>query len=315
LNTPAGEVIRFFNNFPAAIIFMLLMGFLAHHTKANSRKLIRRGFKVLFWGLLLNIGLNLNFIIRIISKQVEGQILEAIFAVDILYLAGFSLIIIGIIRYLKLSIWLSLVIAVGIAAISPWMTDLMDKTNPQSYLLAFVGSRAEWSFFPLFPWLSYPIVGYSIAQLMHRFSFKQIDAVKKIVFLTVTLAISSLAYIFNWNDLEDLSPFYHHGIKVFIWGISHTLALVALLSLFPVLRRGGFSAWIQFAGKKLTRYYVIQWLIIGNLASFYYQELGLWAYFLGFVAVSAISTMLVFLLKDQHFKSVRVIFPAPWGDK
>ena len=118
----------------------------------------------------------------------------------------------------------------------------------------------------------------------------------------MALAISSLGYLFNWNDLKDLSPYYHHGIEVFVWAITHTLALVIILSLFPGLKKGGFSAWIQFAGKKLTRFYVIQWLIIGNLATFFFQELGLWAYFIGFIVVSAISTILVYLLRDKPFR-------------
>lgn len=302
LDTGIGEVIRRFNNIPVAITFMLLMGFLANYTKANTRKLILRGFKILLWGLLLNIGLNLHFLIKVVANLVEGQILPKILGVDIFFLAGWSLIAIGIISKSKYRVWISLVIAITISLTAPWITSWLDQINQDNYLLAMIGTHAEWSYFPIFPWLAYPLFGYSAFGLFKKFSVQKLSTSIKVIILLALMILGSLGFFYNWNDLINLTEFYHHGINVSIWGVSFTLALAILVSLLPQLNKGGFSAWIQFAGKKLTRFYVVQWLIIGNLATFFYQKLDLWAYFVGFLVVSALTTIIVYSIKDKVFK-------------
>lgn len=301
IETPVGELIRLANNIPAAMWFMLLMGFLAFFTRASAQKLFFRGIKVFFWGLLLNIGLNFHYLIQIISGKAYGRILDSVLAIDILFLAGVSLMIIGIIRLSSKAIWLSLIGGILIVLIAPWISDLLNQSNPDNYLFALLGSDADWSFFPVFPWAAYPLIGYAFAGFYKKYNLIQLPKNLKLLIMVLSLLLGSVGFIFNWNDLTDLNSFYHHDWKVFIWSISFTLGVLILLSCLPGLKKGAFSAWIQFAGKNLTRYYVIQWLIIGNLASFFFQELGLGAYVMGFFVVSAITTIIVFLLKDKHF--------------
>ncbi|MEA1875954.1 MAG: heparan-alpha-glucosaminide N-acetyltransferase domain-containing protein [Bacteroidota bacterium] len=301
INTPVGEVIRVANNIPAAMWFMLLMGYLAFFTRSSGRKLFFRGIKVFFWGLLLNIGLNFHYLIQTISGKAEGILLESVLAIDILFLAGVSLMILGLIRSSSKAIWISLASGLLIVLLTPWIRELLNLANSDNYIFALLGSDADWSFFPVFPWASYPLIGYAFAGLLKKYNLIQLPKSLKLVIMAISLLLGSVGFIFNWNDLADLSSFYHHDWKVFIWSISFTLGVVILLSYLPGLKKGAFSAWIQFAGKHLTRYYVIQWLIIGNLASFFFKELGLGAYVLGFFVVSAITTIIVFLLKDKHF--------------
>jgi len=301
LETHAGAVIRLINNIPVAIVFMLLMGYLAFFTRASAQKLFFRGIKVFFWGLLLNIGLNFHYLILLVTGKAEGRFLESVLAMDILFLAGISLMILGLIRLSSKAMWLSLAFGLVIVLATPWINELLNQANPENYLFALLGSDADWSFFPVFPWAAYPLIGYTFAGLLKKYKLNQLPKTVKLLILVFSLLLGSFGFIFNWNDLKDLSPFYHHGWEVFIWSISFTLAMVILLSYLPRLKKGAFSAWIQFAGKNLTRYYVIQWLIIGNLASFFFQELNLSAYFLGFFGVSMLTTIIVFLLKDKHF--------------
>lgn len=304
IETKTGTVIRLINNIPAAPLLMLLMGYLAYYTKAGSSKLIVRGLKIMFWGLLLNIGLNLNYLIQILTNRTEGNILHSILAMDIFFLAGLSLIIIGLIRNSRHSLWISLSASVVIALSSPMVAQCLDQINPDNYLLAVLGSHADWSYFPVFPWLSYPLLGFAFSCLLSRYPLSELSKSWKILILFIALGIGSLGFIYNWNDIKNLTPYYHHGLPVYIWSNIIALGMVILLSFFPGFQRSIFSAWIQFVGKKLTRYYVIQWLIIGNLASFIYQGLGLWAYFIGFIAVSAATTTLVYLWEDKDFSFV-----------
>jgi len=304
IETKIGTLIRLINNIPAAPFLMLLMGYLAHHTKAGSLKLILKGLKIMLWGLLLNIGLNLTYLIKILTNRAEGNMLHSILAMDIFFLAGLSLIFIGLIRSFRQSLWISLSASVGIALSSPWVTQWLNHINLDNYLLAVLGSHADWSYFPLFPWLSYPLMGFAFSCLLSRYPLSELSKYWKILSLFIALGIGSLGFIYNWNDLQNLTHYYHHGLPVYIWANIFALGIVLLLSFFPGSQRSTFSAWIQFSGKKLTRYYVIQWLIIGNLASFIYQGLRLWAYFVGFIAVTAATTILAYLLEDKDFSFV-----------
>lgn len=300
LDTAAGAVIRFVNNIPAAPLFMLLMGYLVYYTRSDSKRLMARGLKVFFWGLLLNIGLNFHYLILILINKHEGNPLQAILGVDILFVAGISLVIIGLIRLLPQSHWWSLLFSVMIAASAPLVANGLDRWNPDNFLQAILGSRAEWSYFPVFPWLSYSLAGYAFAGFLKRYALAGLGKAWKISLMILFLVLGSTGFVFNWNDLKDLEPFYHHWLPVYLWSLSFSLGLTLLLHFLPRLSTGGFPAWIQFAGRYLTKYYVVQWLIIGNLASFYYQQLDLWAYFVGSILVTALTTIIVFVMNNNN---------------
>lgn len=302
LFTDLGSIIRFLNNFPAAGIFMLTMGFTAGYTEATSSKLFNKGLKVFFWGFLLNIGLNLHFFIRILTNRVEGSIINSLFAVDIFYLAGLSLIILAFIRVVSNSYIISLLLAFAVALLSPLITEFLTPGNNGNFILAFVAKPCDNSFFPIFPWLSYSLAGYGFSQVLKKYPKIIEKAWWHYATLLFFLVLSSVGFILNWNDLSDLATYYHHGIKVFVWILSVGLGLTLFLNLFQSIQNGTFSAWVQFIGSKLTRFYIVQWLIIGNMASFFYQELNLGMYFLGSLMVLGFTTIIIFLLRDFKFK-------------
>ena len=302
LYTDLGSVIQFMNNFPAAGIFMLTMGFTSGYTEVPSRKLFRRGIKVFFWGLLLNVGLNLHYFIRILSGRVEGNILDSLFAVDIFYLAGLSLIVLAFIKVLSNSYIVSLISAITVALLSPFITELLTSSSGGDYILAFVGKPCDNSFFPIFPWLSYSLAGYGFSQVLKKYPAIIKRTGWHYVALVVLFGSSSVGFILNWNDLGDLATYYHHGIKVFGWIVSLGLGLTMFLNLFQFIQRGTFSAWIMFIGSKLTRFYIVQWLIIGNLASFFFQELNLTMYIMGSLLVLALTTIIIYLLRDLKLR-------------
>jgi len=87
-----GKIIMFLGGPFTAIIFMIVMGyFIAKNKKSTAQNLVR-GFKVFFVGLLLNIGLNFHLLLKIKFAGWKFNPLEYIFGVDILYLAGLSII-------------------------------------------------------------------------------------------------------------------------------------------------------------------------------------------------------------------------------
>lgn len=304
LDTGAGAVIRFINNIPAAPLFMLFMGYLVFYTRSDSIKLALRGVKVFFWGLLLNVGLNFHYLVKILINKELGDPWQSVLGVDILFLAGLSLVVTGVIRLLPHSWWWSLALSVAIAAFAPMVADALDGWHPDGYLPAMLGSRAGWSYFPVFPWLSYPLAGYAFAGLVKKYTLADLGKIWKVLLMVLCSGVGVIGLMFNLNDLKNLEPYYHHGITVYLWAVSFALGITLIFHFLPRLSEGGFSAWIQFAGKYLTRYYVIQWLIIGNLASFFFQQLGLWAYFVGTLLATATTTIIVYLIRDRRIPPI-----------
>ncbi len=300
LFTPAGSVIRFINNVPAAALFMLIMGYFAACTKASSKRLVFRGLKVFLWGFLLNAGLNMHYIIRILTGSLQGSILESLFAVDIFYLAGLSLVILGLIKTTSIPTFFMLLGSIAIVAFSPGLTNCFESFESEGYVLPFIAKPSSWSFFPIFPWLAYPLTGFAFAKIVSNLDLSRIKSTIYWIVLCAAMAIGSLGFIYNWNDLANLTEYYHHGPLVYMWILGFSLSIVMILLRIPQIRLGGFSAWILFMGKSLTRIYVIQWLIIGNLATLFFQQLGLMEFLIGFILITALSTLIVFLLKQKQ---------------
>ena len=210
--------------------------------------------------------------------------------------------ILSLIRLISNSYIFSLILASSVALLSPYMTDLLAATSGGNYIFAFVAKPCDNSFFPIFPWLSYSLAGYGFSQFLRKYPKVRDKAWWHYLALAVLLGLSSVGFILNWNDLGDLSTYYHHGIRVFAWILFVALTLTISLNMFQKIQYGTFSAWLLFIGSKLTRFYIIQWLIIGNLASFFYQKLNLGMYFFGSLLVIGLTTIIIYLLRDYKFK-------------
>ena len=78
-----------------APIFMAVMGYFIAFSKKGLFLSVLRGIKLIVWGFALNIGLNLNLFYHIYNGTFQISPLEYLFGVDILFLAGLSVIFIA----------------------------------------------------------------------------------------------------------------------------------------------------------------------------------------------------------------------------
>ena len=93
-NSIPGKISRFLGTTPVTPVFLVIMGyFLSISKKSVTEKLIR-GLKILFWGILLNIGLNLNLLLNIYNGIFKLDPYKYLFGVNIFFLAGFCIILI-----------------------------------------------------------------------------------------------------------------------------------------------------------------------------------------------------------------------------
>ncbi len=99
----------------------------------------------------------------------------------------------------------------------------------------------------------------------------------------------------------DLPKYYHHTFLFFLW----TMAIVMLWTLllqfvamkFPRFPLVVFLSWL---GKNITVFYIIQWLIIGNIATSIYQTKSLSEFGYWFGGIFLVTIGLTYLVENRH---------------
>lgn len=268
-----GKVSLFMGGVPAAPLFMAVMGYFVAKGRKSSQQLLRRGGQLLLYGLLLNIGLNMHVLLKILNGAYALNPLEYIFGVDILFLAGLSLMALALLLKIKKYRGVALAgLAVLITALTPVLTKAVDASGLSTYLAAFIGSYDPWSYFPLFPWLAYPLTGAAFYYLV------QVSWVQK--FRRYIFIAGLLVFVFlfgrGFSVSTTLAAYYHHHLVFYLWAVAFLLVLfMAMRGIAPSLQSTIAGRYLRFLGKNVTAVYVIQWLIIGNTATAIYAA---WRY-------------------------------------
>ena len=82
--------------------------------------------------------------------------------VNILFVAAAGTIFLALLRpLLARSVSLTLALALAVVLLTPWMTRTLATTGTSRWVLAYVAGDSWWSYFPWFPWLAYPLLGFA----------------------------------------------------------------------------------------------------------------------------------------------------------
>ena len=150
-NSSLGKVSLFLGGPIAAPIFMIIMGYYCSFNK-GAVFVLKRGVKLILFGLLLNVLLNFHLFTAIYFEKFVLNPWEYFWGVDILFLAGLSLLLITALRYFFKKRWyLYFSFALIIVSVSPFIQDFLKSDHEIRYLLAFFGGEYSWSYFALFP--------------------------------------------------------------------------------------------------------------------------------------------------------------------
>lgn len=303
-----GKVSLFFGGPPAAPVFMAVMGYFIAKSLSGTWQGVMRGFKLILYGFLLNCGLNLNLFYHIFKGELSIDPLPYVFGVDILFLAGISVIIISLLRpFLRNSLlgWLFIVIIAAsarlfipaIAVNDPWVT----------YLMAYISSEAWWSYFPLFPWLAYPLAGYCFYLIYDKYSKAEIPKSKLLITGMALLLVLAVTIQYGLNITTDLQLYYHHSITYFLWALLFLgLWIISFYLIQKALANNPVFTYLQWVGRNVTAFYVVQWLIIGNLATTIYKTVPAGFLLLWFLGVTIVTTVIVWLYKRVPVKSKNI---------
>jgi uncharacterized membrane protein len=310
-NSVFGQIISFLGGPPAAPVFMTLMGFsFIYSSKSALKPRLLRGVKIFLSGYVLNIlrglipfrlatYLKLDVVKTFpIEKINEYTILTT---VDILQFAGIALMLMSIIQALQLNKYLILLSAFLISMISPLLWGIkLDIPIIDQVLELFWGDLpVEFGFiankiaFPVFPWLTFPLLGMFLGETV-----KNSIATNRIFnyfglfgtfLLAIGVAISFTNYQYHFND------YYHsrQGAMLFMCGFVMGWLYLTKLILDNTPENSLFDLLFRWS-KGVTNIYFIQWIII------------LWSIaFFGINSSSFITTILLILIFTgiSHFSN------------
>ena len=256
--------------------------------------MMKRGVKLFMAGIVLNIGLNAHLIYRVLNDGWQVNIWQYIFGVDILQLAGLSLVIIALLSLLYKRNFIPYIItAVVIVFIGLVFPAYSNESTTGTYLMAFIHSNSEWSYFPLIPWLAYPLTGYSFKIFEEKYLKNTLNLGIKVSLTVVLSAFFLFTVNYTTGISHSLEVYYHHDVVFYSWSLSFVI-LWALLFSFVEKASGNTIVfrYVRWLGVNVTTVYIFQWLIIGNIATLIYKTQSLIELIIWFVGIAILTSLL-----------------------
>lgn len=262
--------------FLVAPVFLFLMGASIENSRHNQPyDLATRGLQLIILGYILSA---LRFFLPIVLGQYFGiinnpeniiykiQPIYYLLQVDILQVAGLSLLAIALLKWRKVKYEFYLVVALFVSLISPLLYQLNFSNSGFKYLFDIFFGTADYVTFPFFPWFFYPLVGVYFGNLLFKTKNK-IDFYKGIFIKLIPIII--IGFIFFIINFDFSTPSYsRHSIGSSLLETSIILYWLAIIYLnykkLSIKIINILTCW----SKNVTLIYFVQWLLIAWLAIF-----------------------------------------------
>jgi hypothetical protein len=269
--TLLADIFRFLAEGPGAQLFMLLMGVsLTFSKRITMRYVFKRALLLLSAAYLLNffkfiVPLGLGILPE--NLLTEFQLINDIQALDffffmgdILHFAAIAYLLLYLVTRLKhYAIW-AFILTVAIMILSPFVWDV--KTGfvfVDSIIILFNGHPPQ-TFFPVFPWIVYPLMGLTIGFLLKHNNADWL--LKKTGLSGLGLIIISWCFpptttITPWPPFYRTEPadtLFHLGF-VLLW-------LSGIHWISRKVKENYFFRLLKFCSKQITTIYIIQWILI-----------------------------------------------------
>jgi len=279
INSVFGQIIEFLGGPPAAPVFMTLMGFsFIYSRKSELKPRLLRGFKIFLSGYILNIlrgvlpftlsiYLKMDIVETFPLEKLNGYTILTI--IDILQFAGIALMIMALIHEFRINKYVVLGSAFLISMLSPflWGLTLNIPVIDQILELFWGDQPIEFSFiankvaFPVFPWLTFPLLGMFLSETMKKTNdpnrtFKKFGRGGVLVLL-IGVVISSNNPEYHLND------YYHsrQGAMLLMCGFVMAWLCLTKIILDIIPENSLFDLLFRWS-KGVTNIYFIQWIVI-----------------------------------------------------
>lgn len=299
-NSAIGKFLLFLGGPPAAPVFMSVMGYFAWKSKRDLIYQLNRGTQLIIGGILLNIGLNFSLLYHYFIGDVAIDPYRYIFGADILPLAGLSIIIIALIKWKYKKNLLLLFFLLSAPLLSEFNFYTLEINQSFKYFISFFYGISDWSYFPLIPWVSYPLIGAFFSELESVDYIISYINKNKIALVVTWLLFMLFTYEYYIGVSSNLNEYYHHGIYFFLWVIVFLIGYVFIVNIICNYFNGSLIIkLLKYYGEEVTSVYVIQWLIIGNSAYFLHKNLNSIESIVAFISITILTTVLTYLWSNK----------------
>lgn len=270
-----GSTLEWINGTIGATMFMFCMGVgIIFSSRNDSTSLIKRGIRIFIIGKILNICRYLipNFILSSLGInlfQVEPPVI-LFFECEIMEFAGLALITIGLFKKLNFNYCIMLMIALILQPIANILKNINCPNDLTTILLGQFVPTCKNSYFPLFMWLIFPVVGMIFGEGIKKI----IDTRKTFYVYCIPLGIItivSIMYSLNQFNITAKDLFSLTNNKAY-----HMLFLETFISIVMILIETGIFYFISefftnvkivdnfvlYSSINLNKLFIVQWLII-----------------------------------------------------
>ena len=297
VNSVVGKISMFLGGPPAAPVFLAVMGYYIAHTAKPFLQNIKRGFRLIALGLLVNIGRNALLLFHLAGKTTYVNPMHLIFGSDILILAGISLIAIAVvIKIFKGHVLLYLALII-VFLLLQYIVPPVEKLYPHSIFIPLIYGKYPDSYFPFIPWFAYVLAGYSFYLFKQYFvsdQFKHSQTVK-IILLSLSGLMLVVSIPFGFGVTIRPILFYHHGILFFLFCVNYMFWW--LLSAHAIVNRvdNHVTHYLEYLGKNVTVFYIFFMILAGNLSVFMQGSLNYVQLIVWFIGLLIVTSLLVWL--------------------
>lgn len=272
-----GYALTFIAEGPGAQLFMTIMGIaFTFKNKHDTKAIFTRALFMLLAGYALNI---FKFIVpevffglpKGVHRDLQlfpGQEIQQLLSTgDILHFAAIALIITHVAYRIKNYWFWSAIIALIIIFIAPILFDCGNN-----YFIQLFTGQPPRIFFPILPWIVYPLIGLTIGKLLQQY---QQQAFRKLLLIGVALICAGTAITINTNQIS-VHGFYrtYPGETLIHIGI----VLMTIVFWNYIARKYAPTPFLQllhYCSRHITSIYIIQWTLICWLLPFIgYQTLN-----------------------------------------
>jgi hypothetical protein len=255
---------------PGGQLLMLLMGVsFTLKTQHSTRQVFIKAVGLLAAGYALNI---LKFVVPYSVGALPGEVLGELEVVgeetalwqltgmgDILHFAGLTLPVLHRGYKCKQYQWWALGAALGIMVASPLLWDVHSNIPVLDYVCGLATGQPPRVFFPLFPWLVYPLAGMFIG---HYFRQNQSKTAQRCGVIGALLVIAGIADQYYF-PAANTAGFYRTPVAATAWHLGIVLLALCLWHLAATyIKQNAFFRLLIYSSKNITLIYIIQWVMI-----------------------------------------------------
>ena len=107
---------------------------------------------------------------------------------------------------------------------------------------------------------------------------------------------------------SNLHAYYHHNFIYYLFILNFMVFWAILFQVITSFTKNYITSFIEWMGKNVTVFYVIQWLIIGNIATGIYKTQNSFQIIIWFLAIVIATSLITFLWNRirTNFKMIKL---------